>query len=441
VAATPGAARARRAVAASPEPEPEEEPRQIHHREPEGMLDQNAKFGLMAAGGLAVVVLGVVVVVMRKHAEEKRVEEAYQNEVANLYTELTSLNIEDETQAKQLIAKAKDKERRWVNHELAPKIQSLIARSAASLETGKERRETLGSFTEIENLLKDPAALSPDSINDLRRRLTELEAKISLGGEEFVKRYNDARTTADKSFVTRKLDAARENASTPRTALVDSQAAEDEIRKVLDQAVMEKNKELQDFYADLYKKAIAQTDQLATALFTDKVIGELPWTDCLAGEQLKFWNASTAKGFSHDAQPASLRIVGPDPDAGKQAVISIGDREQWRNFVLEMEFVIEKGNLELFLRLGRAPNANTISYPLMTESDQRNLKAGKPYHVIMKVVGSQWSIRYENDDDLDTPPPKEETVTWAKTRKGAVGFLVPPGARFRATSFKVRELR
>jgi hypothetical protein len=382
-----------------------------------------------------------VVVVMRKHAEDRRIEEQYQNEVKNLYTELSALELEDESQAKRVLQLAQDKEKRWANHELAPQIQALVARAGASLASGKERREALGRFTEIEDLLKDPAAVSPEKLNDLRRGLTELEAKISLGGEEYLGRYSAARATADRAYVTRMLDAARESSATPRTGLVQSQAAEDEIRKLLDQAVLDKKKEDQDFYVELYKQAIVQSDQLATTLFTDKAIGELPWTDCLAGAQVGNWNASTAKGFSHDAKDGVLRIVGPDPDAGKQAVISIGDREQWRNFAFEMEFVIEKGNLELFLRLGRAPNANTVSYPMMTESDQRNLKAGKPYHIVMKCVGSQLSIRYENDDDLDTPPPKEETISWAKTRKGAIGFLVPPGVRFKATSFKVRELR
>jgi hypothetical protein len=435
------AARPRRtaAPAAAAQAESEEE-HAIHHRGPEGMLDQSSKIGLMAAGGLAVVVLGVVVVVVRKKAEEHRVEVAYQNEVKNLYTELTTLNLDDEVQAKRLLQMAKDKEGRWKDHDLAPQIQTLVARAGASLTTGKERRESLGRFTEIENLLKDPAAISPESLNDLRRGLTELEAKISLGGEEYLKRYAEARTTADKAYVTRLLAAALESSGNPRASLVSSQAAEDEIRKLLDQAVMEKLKEQQDFYVELYKKAITQSDQLATALFTDKAIGELPWTDCLAGVQADYWNASSAKGFSHDSK-GQLRLLGPDADAGKQAVISIGDREQWRNFVLDMEFVVEKGNLELFLRLGRSPNANTISYAMMTESDQRNLVAGKPYHVTMKCLGSQLTIRYENDDDLDVPPPREETITWAKTRKGAIGFLIPPGARFKATSFKVRELR
>lgn len=432
------APRTRRTPAPEAEPEPEE--RVIHHRGPEGMLDQSSKIGLMAAGGLAVVVLGVVVVVMRKKAEEHRVEEAYQNRVKNLYTELTTLNLDDEVQAKRLLQMAKDEEGRWKNHDLAPQIQTLVARAGASLTTGKERRESLGRFTEIEGLLKDTSAISPESLNDLRRGLTELEAKISLGGEEYLKRYAEARTTADKAYVTRLLEAAGASSGNPRASLVSSQAAEDEIRKLLDAAVMEKQKELQDFYVELYKKSITQSDQLATALFTDKAISELPWTDCLSGVQAGYWNASSAKGFSHDSN-GSLRILGPDADAGKQAVISIGDREQWRNFVLEMEFVVEKGNLELFLRLGRSPNANTISYAMMTESDQRNLVAGKPYHVTMKCLGSQLTIRYENDDDIDVPPPREETISWAKTRKGAIGFLVPPGARFKATSFKVRELR
>ncbi len=433
------ASRARRVVAE--EPPPAEETRGIQPRGPEGMLDQSSKIGLMAAGGLAVVVLGVVVVVMRKKAEESRVELAYQNEVNNLYAELRAKNLDDEVQAKSVLQMAKDKEGRWKDHDLAPQIQTLVARAGASLTTGKERRESLGSFTQIEDMLKDPSQISPESLNDLRRRLTELEAKISLGGEEYLKRYAEARITADKAYVTRLLGASRESSASPRASLVQSQSAEDEIRKLLDQSVMEKQKELQDFYVDLYKQAVAQSDQLATALFTEKAIAELPWTDCLAGEQLKFWNASSAKGFSSDAQPNLLRIVGPDADAGKQAVISIGDREQWRNFVFEMEFVLEKGNLELFLRLGRSPNANTINYPMMTESDQRNLVAGKPYHMIMKCLGSQLSIRYENDDDLDVPPPREETITWAKTRKGAIGFLIPPGARLKATSFKIRELR
>jgi hypothetical protein len=432
--------RPRRVAARPVEPEPEEEEaREIHHKEDEGVLDQSSKIGLIAAGGLAVIVLGAVVIVTNKHATERAAEEAYQNEVKDLYTKLSSMNLDDEAQAKSLLQLAKDTERRWKDHELAPKIQTLVARAGVSLDTGKERRQTLGRFTEIEGLLKDTSALSPETLNDLRRNLTELEAKMTLGGDEYVKRHAAARLTADKAYVTRLLDSAKE-AGSPRAALTQSQTAEDEIRKVLDQAIMDKNQEMQTFYSDLYKKAIGQTDQLAGALFTDKVISELPWTDCLNGDQLKNWNASSAKGFSHDTQAGQLVLIGPDPDAGRQAVISIGDREQWRNFVFDTEFTVEKGSAELFLRLGKAPNANTVSYPIATEGDSANLKAGKKYHLTMKLVGSTLSTRYDNED-IDTPPPKDEQLSWAKTRKGAIGFLIPSGLRMRFTSFKVRELR
>lgn len=430
-------ARARRA-----EPEEEVEEREIHHKEPEGMLDQPAKIGLIAAGGLAVIVLIAVVVVKNKHDTEAAATLAYQNEVKNLYAELTALNLDDETQAKRLLQMAKDKEGRWRDHELSGQITMLVARAGASLETGKERRAVLGTFTQIEKALADPSQLSPETLKEMRRSLVEIESKITLGGDEYVKRYGEAVGTADKAYVTRLVDGAKEGGANPRTALQQTQTAEDEIRKLLDTSITEKKAELQTFYTDIYKRAIEQSDQLAATLFTEKAIADLPWTDCLTGDQLKNWNPSSVKGFSAVPEPALLRIVGPDADAGRQAVISIGDREQWRNFVLDMEFIVEKGSFDLFMRLGRNPNANTVSLAFVTEGENQSIKPNTNYHVTVRVIGSQLSLRWANDDDGDlSKTPKDIPLTWAKTRKGAIGLLVPANTRIKITTFKVRDLR
>jgi hypothetical protein len=84
-----------------------------------------------------------------------------------------------------------------------------MVRAAANLESGKERRESLGSFTEIESQLADPSKLTPDAIGALRRRLTELEAKITVEGDEYLKRYQAARITADKAYVNGLFTAAQ----------------------------------------------------------------------------------------------------------------------------------------------------------------------------------------------------------------------------------------
>jgi hypothetical protein len=409
-----------------------------------GMLDKSARVGLISAAGLAVVVVGVLFVVMRKKADERQAEQAYEQGAKDLHAQLLAFDLSDEAQAKSLIDAANADKESWQEHPLARDIQSLLARAATSLETSKERRESVGLFTEVEKKLEGAADLSPEELNDLRRSLTELEAKITAIGDEYLARFSRARTAADKAYATGLLQAAQESAAQGsanlRPALLLSQTAEEETRKLLDRAFVDKNTELQAFYEQQYKQAIAESDRIATALFTAEHSEALPWTDCLKGEQASFWNASTAKGFAHRVENGVLQIVGPDADAGRIAIISIGDREQWRNFVLDMEFTLEQGNVEMFFRLGRSPNANTISYAMNGAGDAANLKIGKTYRVTVRLLGSQFVVRFA-DEDIDTPPPREEQVSWAMGRKGAIGFLVPPETRLRVTSFKVRELR
>ena len=421
-----------------------------HRTEPEGVLDQTAKIGLMATVGLALVVLGVVFFVMRKKADEREAFEAYESEVKTLYEQMVKLDLSNEADAKRLLQTAKDREGRWKSHELAPQIQTLMVRAAANLESGKERRESLGSFTEIESQLADPSKLTPDAIGALRRRLTELEAKITVEGDEYLKRYQAARITADKAYVNGLFTAAQtlsqESPSNTRPALTQAQAAEDETRKLLDQAYTDKNQELQDYYADLYRKVIAENDRLATALFTDKTNEALPWVDYLSPEKAALdgskggWNRTNSRGFSAPIENGVMQILGPDADAGQIAIAAIGDLEQWRNFDLDIAFTIEKGNVDLFLRMGRTANANTVNFPLVSEGESKNLVAGRSYKARVRMLGSRFIVKFE-DEDLDTPGAKDEQVTWAKTRKGAIAFLVPPGARAKVTTFKVRELR
>jgi hypothetical protein len=89
-----------------------------------------------------------------------------------------------------------------------------------------------------------------------------------------------------------------------------AQAAEDETRKLLDQAYTDKNQELQDYYADLYRKVIAENDRLATALFTDKTNEGLPWVDYLAVEKWPEWNKDECArllGQRRERHPADRR--------------------------------------------------------------------------------------------------------------------------------------
>jgi len=67
-----------------------------------------------------------------------------------------------------------------------------------------------------------------------------------------------------------------ENIANLRSALLQSQAAEDEIGERLDQAMLDQNEGQKEHDTELYKEAISRTDQLAQALFTEDVIAEVP---------------------------------------------------------------------------------------------------------------------------------------------------------------------
>ncbi len=409
-----------------------------------GALDKSTKIGLLVTGGLAVVVAIVLLVVMNKKAAERERIAAFDKEVTDLQKQLRDLDSDNEAEATRLLEVAKTKEPLWKQHALAADIQTLVGRTLTNLESGQERRGVMAQLEQLEARLKSPEALSAEDLKLVRRGLDDIEPKIGLGGAELLARFALARVNGDKTYATRLFEEARRfsegNRENPRLALVRHQTAEDEIKNLLDRAYREKVQELQDFYTPLYKQAIAECDRLATEVFTTEASEKLPWIDCLAGQQATYWNASDAKGFSHRVDGGVLQIIGPDADAGRIAVISIGDREQWRNFVADLEFTVEQGGFDIYFRLGRSPNANTLAYFIRTQGENANAVPGKPCRVRAAVLGSRFTFRFQ-DDSLDAPKPVDETASWTMSRKGAIGLLVPPGARMKFTRFQVRELR
>jgi hypothetical protein len=134
-----------------------------------------------------------------------------------------------------------------------------------------------------------------------------------------------------------------------------------------------------------------------------------------------------------------LTLTGPDADANKMAVISIGDREQWRNFVLDIEFTIEKQGVDFHLHLGGSTGPNTQQFYLWGEGKDATLSLGQTYRARASMLGSKFRLVYV-DDQNDVPPPVESSVSWTINRKGAIGLVVPPGARVKFSRFQVKEL-
>jgi hypothetical protein len=446
-AARPAAARPKPAAAA-PQGKPKAKAKVVresavaHQHAEAAVMDATTKYGLLATLGLTIVVGTTVMIVMRKKAADKAKRDAYEAEVASIHSRVKAIDASDPTAAQAVLKLAEDKKALWIDHDLAGDIQTLVSQAKNKLSQAEEQRASTQRFTDIEAELKQPG-IAPERMKDMRRQLDEMQGLIAEAGGDFPARFEAARLGADKFYATRLLEDAAAfraaNAGNPRQALARYQPAEDEIKALLDTAYRQKNKELQDYYTPLYKQAIEESDVVAEELY--KAEGEkMPWVDCLGSVQAPNWNASSVSGFSHQVQNGVLQIVGPDAAAGKMAVISIGDREQWRHFQLDFEFTIEKGDIDLYMRLGKSPNANTLAYSLHTTKPEGLLTAGKLYSGRLSVIGSKWKLGF-NTEDIDTPSPREETAAWTMSRKGALGLVVAPEARVKFTRFQVREIR
>jgi hypothetical protein len=417
--------------------------RRAHHAPREKpVLDDVTRYGLFATLGFGLLVGIVCFFVFRSKAAARRKHEAFQAEVTQIYKDLQALNLSDPVAAERIIQLASDKENTWKHHDLAADIESLVARARNNLTTAKEKSAAMERFTQIEAELAK-GDLTSERLKELRRQLDESEARLADGGADLLARFSLTRTKAQQVYATVLAKEARDGAidgATPRASLVRYQSVEDEIKTLLDRAYTAKDKEQQDFYTAIYKQVISESDALAKSLFQAEG-DSLDWVDCLTPPQSGYWNASSAKGFSHKVEGGALLLVGPDADAGRMAVISIGDREQWRHFQADFDFILEKGEIDLFLRLGKGPNQNTLSYPLRTrESTGGILIPGRKYSARISVIGSRLLVNFAGED-IDTPGATDQEIPWTYTRKGAIGFVVSPQARAKITRLRVRELR
>ncbi len=395
----------------------------------------------IVTGVLALGATIFVVVVAQKNTAAREAEEAVAREQTRIIDEVRRLSaLATRASAEELIQFTDKEKDQWQASDNAQDIGTARARALTLIEREKQRTLRLQSMEAIEKDLAQLATLSPDRIGEHRRALGDLEIGADIMGAEFQARIGKAKGDLNLAFVNSlHADAKAFAAANPdqgSAALGRYTKAEDEILKLFDDAVKTRNKALRAIFEPHFRDVIKESDELATATFTPAVIEKAPWKLLLVGEQAGFWNPVKAQGFSHHLENGTLSIIGPDANAKGQGLISIGDREQWRDFVLDMQFTLESGEFELYTRLGQRADS-TVPMVKFSTSGEGAIVAGKQYEITVKMIGSTLELIYYPEDF--TPDPI--TANWTQSRKGAVGFLLPAGTKMKVTRMRVKELR
>ncbi len=406
----------------------------------------------LLAFGSAVVVIAIAGVVLWKvlgrKKEEAAVERARLERIENFRASFMAFDLATEEGAQRLIAFADENKPIWNEQEFAAEVMTRTAKAKTFLEGLEERRTLTARLEEIEGIMARAAELPPGDLAEQRRRLEEVAAKADLVGTEFVARVNKDREDADRIYLERLVSSAETAAAAEpldRAALTALQQAEDEVLKIYENSyrAWQKNmqdpvvKEKKDEHESRYKALIQLSDQAVEHFFTPEAIENTPWRDLLAPDQVSLWRGgSDVKGFERRIDNGVMHLVGPDPSEKSEVISSIGDKEIWRDFLLEMEFTILKGRTTLYFRLPPVWQENVESLELTT--DEGAFEAGRSYTYAYKVLASTFA---EEDLGEDSLGPTVKNISWTRVRKGAFGISIPKDTEIKFTRLRAKVLR
>jgi len=414
--------------------------------------DKWIKYGWIVAGGMLLIAGTFWFYVKNKKDTEVRDRLAYEKAISDLVTEITTIPITTNENAAKVITRAEETKKTirlpdgredtgWNDTYVGSaktKISGASSRASNFIEGDRRKKELIDGLAAIEGAARDASSKTPEQLAQLRRRIGEYEAGASLIGPEFETRVAKAKIDINRAYANRLYQEAKALAgkgpSEARAALQAYTKAEDELRLLMDEAYNLRKQDAIEWVEPIYQQTIAESDALVAMIFTPDAIDKIPWKDVLNTPGTE-WLNDGLKGFRADG--GQVQAVGPEPGSKGKGIFSVGDREKWRDFLMELEFVPVKGSSSMYWRLGKQTKASD-EFVVNTLADE-GWKAGVTYGMKITFLGSKRIFEYSQnaDREMDTLEP----IPWRRTRLGGFGVEVDQASEFKITKLKIKVLR
>jgi len=411
------------------------------------VLDKATKIGLFCALGLAVCAGIVVVLVQAKKASDKAAYDERVRLEQEFLDELHKLDLKDPAQAALARPLAEKNRARWESRDSAMDVNTILARADAVQKNEEDRKAFATRLDGISAQLAAESTMTAVQIAELRRTLGSMLSSSREFGPESEARVKATQADASRAFLNRLLDEGRkfatEHPDEPVAALKKLALAEEEARKQISVAMVAKDEGTKNKLDPVYRAVVAEQDTLAEKTFTEAYIANVAWRDLISPAEQGKWLLAKMKGFTTQFLPTGLILQGPDPDTKGQALISIGDQEKWRDFVLEFDFRLKTGAPTFYFRLGDKPDPSVESIQFEA-SDESGIPASidpsKTYHITVHFIGSHLTIKplEAEEDDIKTTDVLSGVY---KSRFGALGIAIPKGCRLEIVKLRIKALR
>jgi len=400
---------------------------------------------LMIGWVAGLVILGIAggVMMYSKATQKHRVDTiaAYDKENEDILAKIKTFDATKEDGAKALKAYLESLGSKSKRDELKEEVNTANIRVARSLEGFIKQREFMTRLDKLESDVKNAGSLSSEQLQTLRVDRDTLESEGGGYGGDVLARLGSMRGTLDLSYARKlhtELSALPTAGAGAKATLTRYAQVEDIISAMWMKAAKDSNKALKEPLDAVMQAMVKEADEICSNVFTPEYIESQPWTDLLRGEQATRWVKSPAPGFSYDINSrGELRIIGPDPESKGDGVISIGDKDKWRDFVAELDLEITRGKFDMYVRAPVSSLVNVPVYGFTTEGEDA-LARGTAYPLRVKVIASSWEV---SSDSSEFSSSEDMPLIWWKPRVGAIAFSVPIGTEFSIKKFRIKVLR
>lgn len=413
--------------------------------------DKWIMYGWIVAGVMILLAGGAWLYSQAKVKSRQDAVVQYEKTMNDLMAEFTAMQINSIDAANKVIARAEEtkltvrtpdgrQDTGWKDTYVAgvtQKVQARVASATSYIKTQTETNELVNGLASLEAAVKDAANKKPEELAQLRRRLTEYEGRAASIGTDFETRVARAKIDLNRAVAQRLFDEAKAVASKgeARAALIAYAKAEDELRGMMDEAYTKRNQDAISWVEPRYQEVITESDKISTAAFTPDIIEKTAWTDIIASPEIKGANDGF-KGFRQEN--GQIVMVGPDPGSKREGIFSVGDLENWRDFVMEVEFTPVRGHTKLYWRLGKQVQAAPDEFHVdLSGSD--GFKPNQSYTVTATYIGSKRTFQYSSN--LEREDEIVDGIGWRKQRVGAFGAALVEGAEFKITKLRIKLLR
>ncbi|MFN0006903.1 MAG: hypothetical protein ACKVXR_03270 [Planctomycetota bacterium] len=361
-------------------------------------------------------------------------------------TKMQEYDVKTEAGANEAIRYAEDsKPIGWEDDPKAGQVAgNVLTKARVALQKLADEKEQKERLATVETALRDAASQPVDGLFQARRTIGSLEELGDAYGTDFAARVKAARATIDQTILKRLFEeaaalakASGESPEKMRAALAAYTKAEDEATAVLDKVMRQKDEDAKQFYQKEYRRIVDESNAFVTSVFTPEVIERTPWTDLLSRDQKDNWQNYGNEGFRGIAEGSGfLEIAGPAPGTTANGLVAVPSTGGYRDFVIDMEFTLNKGIVDWLFRLGRRVDNTVEYYPVSTDGENA-LKAGTSYRMEASYIGGKLTVSLSPED----APSLEVESGWTKSRKGAFGAQIHEGVELKITRLKIKILR